>query len=230
MLLQSLSLTLVASLAAANPINRRSAPPYSEGQAFTLVANVTDTSKAIFDPPINGWSLSGTRVGANLYTATLHAGAGAVFFVNGTGQDVSSASTSLASPPVDFGTGNYMPGGLQFGPAASNDREAYLSLNLGQFGTVGAGITPGLRGAYADLFIRFDAGTFVVCNETAPAYGRPQYPVRFEAAAVPDNCVAISLLAQCAPLPELHGVDEFNLRPLGAKCYDDVAAIDWSQY
>jgi hypothetical protein len=231
MLFKSLSLASAAGLAVASPMSRRDAyPPLSTSTFFTLVANVTDITKNIFDPPVNGWSLSGVHSGAGLNTAVLNANGGAIFFVNGTGQEVSSASTSVGLPPIASSDGNgnpfYTPQGLQFSDSTTSD-EVYLGLNFG-LGTKGAGITPGLRSPYADLFGPFGS-TLVVCNETAPVYTRPQYPVRGET-VVPDNCVAITLLAQCASGPTLEGVEELNIITEDVKCYEDVSAIDWSQY
>lgn len=236
MLFKSLSLASAAGLAAASPMSRRDAyPPLSSSTYFKLVANVTDTTKDIFDPPVNSWYLTGTHVGAGLNTAVLYAPDGATFFVNGTGQQVSSASTSVGLPPLVSqdanGTAFYSPQGLQFSQSTggSTPGEVYVGLNVGP-GTSGAGITPGLRSPYADLFGPY-GGAFVVCNESAPAYGRPQYAVRAEPAdAVPDNCVAISLLAECAADPGVEGKEELNIITEDVKCYEDVSAIDWSQY
>ncbi|KAI0129769.1 hypothetical protein BJ170DRAFT_617492 [Xylariales sp. AK1849] len=232
MLLKSLRLATAASLAAASPLDRRAAyPPLSTSQGFTLVANVTDTTKAIFDAPVNDWSLVGVHVGAGMNAAVLSAGEAAVFFVNGTGQEVSSASTTVALPPLTSTDGNgnpfYIPQGMQF-TATTNTDEIYVSLDDGD-GAKGAGITPGLRSPYADLFGP-NGGTFVVCNQTGTAYGNPQYPVRVETQEVPDNCVAITLLAQCAELPAFDGADELDIVVEEVKCYDNVAAIDWTQY
>jgi hypothetical protein len=227
------SAAFMASLAAASPLKpRMSYPPLSQSSGFTLVANITDTSKNLFNPPVNSWSLVGTHVGAGLNAAILSANGGSIFFVNGTAQEVSSASTSVALPPIASVDGNgnpyYTPWGLQFSPTAANENEVAMGLNFG-LGTKGAGITPGLRSSYAPLFGPY-GGSFVVCNESAPTYGRPQYPVRLEQADIPDNCVTINLLAQCAELPELSGVEELNITVEAVKCYEDVASIDWSQY
>ncbi|KAH6640031.1 hypothetical protein BKA67DRAFT_588326 [Truncatella angustata] len=225
-------LAMLASLVAASPLKERASyPPISQSSGFTLVANVTDTSKPIFDPPVNGWSLVGTHVGAGQSTAVLSPGVGSVFFVNGTGQQVSSASTSVGLPPLTStnidGNPYYIPMGLQFSTNAEGN-EVYVGLNVG-LGTSGAGIIPGLRSPYAELFGPY-GGTFAVCNESEPAYGRPQYAVRLEVDGVQANCVAINLLAQCAELPALNGVDELDIIVEDVKCYENVAAIDWSQY
>lgn len=36
---------------------------------------------------------------------------------------------------------------------------------------------------------------------------------------MPAQCVAIDLLAQCAELPPLEGVEELNIMNAGASCY-----------
>lgn len=223
---------LLSPLAAASPMKARAAPPVSQSTGFTLVANITDTTKNIFDPPVNGWNLVGTHIGAGLSAAVLSNGGSATFFQNGTAQDISSAATSVNLPPIASVNGDgepyYTPWGLDFFQYDVDSPEYNIGLNFG-LPTRGSGIVPGLRSAYAELFF-VRSGSFVVCNETAPAYGRPQYPVRFEQEAIPDNCVPIKLLAQCAELPELAGVDALNITVYPVKCYDDVSAIDWSQY
>ncbi|KAH8649331.1 hypothetical protein BX600DRAFT_442591 [Xylariales sp. PMI_506] len=94
-----------------------------------------------------------------------------------------------------------------------------------------AGLVPGMRSGYADLFGPH-SGTFVACNEPDPTHGRHQYPFRLEleAVPVPNNCVAIRILARRAELPKLNSVEELNIIIDGPKCYDNVAAIDWTQY
>ncbi|KAH8647237.1 hypothetical protein BX600DRAFT_476357 [Xylariales sp. PMI_506] len=224
-------LSLLAGLAAASPLGKRSAPPVSQAQGFTLVANITDPTQTIFDPSVNGWSLTGTHVGAGVNAAVLSQTPGSVFFINGTGQDVSRTSTTVALPPITSsdsdGNPVYVPQGLQFS-AVGDAGELFIGLNIG-LGTQGVGIVGGLRSAYPELVGPY-AGTYVVCHQSDPAYGRPQYNVALEQESVPDNCVAINLLAQCADLPAFDGAEELNIINVGVECYDDVAAIDWTQY
>jgi hypothetical protein len=223
---ESLSLVLAASLAAATPLRRQTTayPPISTATAFTLVANITDTSSTVFDPPIGSWSMVGVHVGAGLNAAVLDPTLAATFFVNGTAMQISSQGTSVALPPLGDDT-NPIPQGMTFG---LNGDEVAISLSTG-LGATGAGIVGGLRSPWPELFTHY-TGTFVVCNVTDATYGNPQYQVRIEEADVPANCVPITLLAQCATLPELVGVEELNIIVEPVPCYENVAAIDWSQY
>ncbi|KAK3321918.1 hypothetical protein B0H66DRAFT_552919 [Apodospora peruviana] len=212
-------------------------PPRKMAKAFTLVANITDLSKPdLFDAPVNHWYLAGVHVGAGRDAAILRADTplpGAVFFINGTGQDISSQSTTVAMPPIagagGGGTNPPTPQSLQFTKSESDGR-IYVGLNFGR-GTVGSGIGVGLRDPYARLFSPFGA-SFIVCHEPNPTVGRPQHAVfGIEyGALVPENCVGMNLLAQCAELPPLAGEEELHIVNEGVGCYEDVKAIDWSKW
>lgn len=222
---ESLSLVLAASLAAATPLRRQTAyPPTTSATGFTLVANITDPSTTVFDPPIGSWSVTTVHVGAGLNAVVLDPTSSATFFVNGTGPQVSSQGTTVAMPPLGDDA-SPIPRGMMFG---ANGDEVSISVNYG-LGTPGAGIVGGLRSPWPELFGPY-RGTFVVCNVPDATYGNPQYQVRIEEADVPANCVPITLLAQCAALPELVGVDALDIIVEPVECYESVAAIDWSQY
>lgn len=232
-----LSLIFAAALAVASPLQARQKtpldyPPRISGAAFTLVANITDTTKAAFNPPIDNWVLGTERVGAGQYAAILRPANGDILFINGTGRDASAQATSVLAPPLDTTTGPILLG-LQFRPTATL---TMVGINYGS-GDIGAGIGFGLRDPWAKLFPppRQGYGSFVVCKEAAPAYTRPEYPVLWAkivdgAVVAPENCVAINLLAQCAELPTLTGEAELNILKLGVQCYADVKAIDWSKW
>ncbi|KAK4171097.1 hypothetical protein QBC36DRAFT_368174 [Triangularia setosa] len=229
--------TLMAGLVVASPLPlaqrqfQGNYPPRTTADAFTLVANIS-TSSHIFDPDINNWFLSGVHIGAGRNAAILQPtlDRAAVFFVNGTGRDVSAQATSIALPPIKFQSGA-TPGGLQFLPFEDSEKLVNVGLNFGP-GSTGAGIVGGLRSPWPQAFTPYSF--FVVCNETEPAYGRPQHSVKLapSAESIPENCVAVTLLAQCASLPEdvFEGTEELNIHHLGVPCYEDVGAIDWSQY
>jgi hypothetical protein len=188
------------------------------------VANITDPATDVFDPPIGSWSVVGVHVGAGLNAAVLDPSLSATFFINGTLPQISSQGTSVALPPLASSFGP-VPQGMTFGGSGS---EVSIELDNG-LGATGAGIVSGLRSPWPQLFAPY-AGTFVVCNVTDATYGNPQYQVKIEQAEIPANCVGIKLLAQCAPLPALVGVGELNIIVEPVSCYEDVAAIDWSQY
>ncbi|KAK0662969.1 hypothetical protein QBC41DRAFT_284816 [Cercophora samala] len=229
----------MAGLAAASPLSltqrqfQGNYPPRTTADAFKLVANISTPSN-IFDPPVNNWFLSGVHVGAGLNAAILvpTLNTSATFFINGTGRDVSAQFTSIALPPIKF-QGGATPLGLRFPPLEGQQNPVNLGLNFGP-GNTGAGVVGGLRSPWAQAFTPYPY--FIVCNETQPAYGRPQHAVKVapSAESIPDNCVAVTFLAQCAALPEGvfegEGVEELNIHHVGAPCYEDVGAIDWSRY
>ncbi|KAK4451153.1 hypothetical protein QBC34DRAFT_458635 [Podospora aff. communis PSN243] len=232
------TLLLTAALAAASPLSPRQKtpldyPPRFTGDAFTLIANVTSSPpNPLFNP--HHWVLSTEQVGSGKYAAVLSpTGPGTVLFLNGTARDISAENTSILAPPANLSTG-VLPVGMQFNTAGQ--RRVAVELNYGM-GQVGAGIGIGLRDPYPRLFppVSMQFGTFMVCKEPnpAPGAGRPEYPVywaRSGVVVVAENCVGISLLAQCAPLPELAGVEKWNIIKAQVGCYEDVKAIDWSQW
>jgi hypothetical protein len=223
------SLSLAGFTSASPALVRKAFPPRSTATAFTLVANVTDLSTDFFEPSINGWNLAGVHVGAGQNTLVLDPTYSDILFENGTGVDVSRESTNVV---MDQG---YYPFGLIVTDLPDSDNVQYFGEQAGSWQTR-LGIRPTQRDAYARLFAP-TAGTFVVCNETTPVYTRPQYPVRFVEAdgegntSIPELCVAIELLAQCAELNPLQDGAAYNHDlALPVACYDDVSAIDWSQY
>lgn len=78
-------------------------------------------------------------------------------------------------------------------------------------------------------------GTYAACNQEVPYYhGRRFTTVRFVpagAGALPEGCVAITLVAQCATLPELPkgSLASYKFASV-VNCYDNVASIKWSEY
>lgn len=233
-----LTLLFTAALASASPLIARQKspadyPPRIFADAFTLIANVTSpTPNPLFNP--HSWVVVTERVGAGQHAVVLSPSpntAGTVLFINGTARDVSAENTSIMSPPLNTTSGP-IPLGLQYSNAAN--RLANLGINYGT-GTVGTGISVGLRDPYAKLFAPagMQGGTFIVCKEPHPVYTRPEYPVywaRFGVAEVPENCERINLLAQCAKLPELVGEKELNIVKIGVGCYEDAKSIDWTKW
>jgi hypothetical protein len=87
--------------------------------------------------------------------------------------------------------------------------------------------------------------TFVICNETIEWVSRndtEKFPVldlvlesNDEVGGwgmwVPDGCVPVRLVPQCAPLPDLEpGSPATHEFAQEVRCYDDVSAIEWSKY
>ncbi|KAK0610132.1 hypothetical protein B0T17DRAFT_512432 [Bombardia bombarda] len=206
-------------------------PPTSTADTFKLIANVTDLSQDL-NPSIHHFLLTGVHAGAGSEIAVLTNDTGHVLWENGTDDAIGVASNS----------GGIVPYSVVLDPAAPNDPDSsyvnYMAINVGE---TQPGI--GIRAddlSYAELYSP-DSGTFIVCYEPNPVYDRPQYPVKFAKAAmvggvayqqIPDQCVAIKLLAQC-------GDEPLETPPPGAnydtkfarkvRCYADVDAIDWSQ-
>lgn len=231
-----------AALAAASPLAARQwtgYPPIKSAPGVILVANITDLTKNIFGPPVNHWYLSTERIGAGRNAAVLtpNITEATLLFVNGTAQDRSRTSTSIMAPPLDTNQGP-IPMGLQFPRSRYGDVNVALpGVNFG-LGDQGAKI--GVRDPYARLAPPqgpTNFGSFVVCNEESPVYGRPQYSVLWveyqdyytgEERPAPENCVRMELLAQCAELPPLVGEKELEIVNIGSLCYTDVNGIDWN--
>ncbi|KAK0712542.1 hypothetical protein B0T26DRAFT_651738 [Lasiosphaeria miniovina] len=243
----------LAALTSGTPLSlaRRSLfPPTSTAKGFVLVANVTDLSRDL-TPSIQHFKLVGVHVGAGLETAVLTPDAGRVLYENGTDVEgygiAADSSLSTAAAPAGF----IYPYGMQIipiplgveededpGDADDADYVDHVGIDVGT-AQRGVGIrdpppasTPSTQ-AYGP-----DAGTFCVCFEAKPAYGRPQYPVRFARVQtvdgvayqqIPDGCAPIRLLAQCAALEQvpagaIYGHDFART----VRCYDNVAAVSWS--
>ncbi|KAK4166943.1 hypothetical protein QBC43DRAFT_205121 [Cladorrhinum sp. PSN259] len=250
MLLSLLAASL--QLASASPVSPRQwsnpYPPRTTAKFFTLIANITDVDLAAarfpdVAPPASGWALTSVHVGAGLNAAVLsatHAPAGAGgLFQNGTARDISARATSIYLPPIQNSNGDFTPWGVQFSNANGGNGNGAggsgdVTMNFGT-ATIGAGVEGGLRNPYAEAFgpagYYPDGGKFVVCYQAAPFYGRPQYRVMY-LGEVPENCVAVRLLAQCAQEPEggLKGAKELNLVNEGVGCYEDVSGIEWGLY
>jgi len=235
-----------ASLTMASPLKveavKRDIPPRSQAKGFKLVANITDPAKAAIvfpEKPIDFFYLGSARTGATTNAAVLAPPSEySTYFLNGTARDISASATSIALPPIVW-SGEPRPStpmGIQFTPY-SDGSAIGVTMNWGT-GSIGAGIGFGLRDPYAQLFYQTDLGYntgFYVCNVTGPVYTRPQYPVfaigpeGHPSSVVPDNCVTMKLLAQCAPEPEILDADKeaLNIVNEGVDCYEDVSAIEW---
>ncbi|KAK4183297.1 hypothetical protein QBC35DRAFT_119048 [Podospora australis] len=215
-----------AGLATAGPLcGRAPFPPMNTAEAFTLIANVTDTAKAasLFpDIDIQGLRINAIQLSEGHNPLFLNPVTRNVFFVNGTAADVSAGATSIAIPPREH-NGRFLPQGLQF-TAGATPGLLEVGSNIG-FPHTGAGIRGGLRSPYPTAFAPA-SGTFVACvNE--PLIPRA---VKFATGTVPENCVAINLLAQCSELTLPNAGPVLNLSPVPVSCYKDVSAIDWSKY
>ncbi|KAI1845861.1 hypothetical protein JX265_011244 [Neoarthrinium moseri] len=233
----------LAGLASAAPFtSRQVVPNYPETQlskAFRLVANVTDPSKD-FDPPVNNWVFNGIHTGAGFNDAVLFAdgdSSGRVFYQNGTAEEIRYYEGSVLS---DGGTPPF-PFGIYVAAEDQTDADGYhdVSLNVGT-GTKSVQlqhfpeIYPVLRGA--------GQGTYVACNQVVPYYNKEYVTIRWtydifdsETALyehnIPDACIAIKLVAECATLNDLpEGSLSSHEYASNVNCYKDVSAIDWTKY
>ncbi|KAK3385789.1 hypothetical protein B0H63DRAFT_523105 [Podospora didyma] len=227
-----------AVLASATPISflpNNLYPATSSSTGFILIANVTDPTRDL-SPSINHFQLTGVHIGAGLETAVLSHNAGRTLYENGSTPD----SIGIAADSVGDG---YYPYGLRIGPLPSDQPDAsyvqYVGINIGT-AQQGVGITTtnsSVDQPWLELYGP-DNGTFIVCLEAHPVYGRPQYPVRFAKIVmvggvayqqIPAACVAITLVPQCAalgnPPPDAVYNHEYART---VRCFDDVASVRWS--
>ena len=97
--------------------------------------------------------------------------------------------------------------------------------------------SPLSHGPWPTLFppASIQSGTFAVCKDTS-GLGWTHIPdlyliwARAGVAVVPSNCQEVNLIAQCAELPPLAGVEQLNLVPAEVGCYEDVSSIEWGKY
>ncbi|KAK8043048.1 hypothetical protein PG994_013531 [Apiospora phragmitis] len=226
-------------LAAAAPLESRQVvphyPPTQQSKGFHLIANLTDPSQD-FTPPVNSWQLSGIHVGAGLNDAVLAASKGQLFYQNGTAEQTRYNQAHTLS---DGGTPLF-PWGIAVDDQADTEGVLHgISINAGS-GQVGIQLAQ-----FPEHYpiLRTPApGTYVACNQTEPYYHTNYITVRamfdtFDSTTgryvrhVPENCVAITLVPQCAELPALpSGSMSSHEFANTVNCYADVASIDWPEY
>jgi hypothetical protein len=231
-----LSLGLLG-LASAAPLESRQVvsnyPPTAISKGFRLVANVTDPSTDL-TPPINGQIFSGIHTGAALSEAVISEGDGRVFYQNGTAEELRYRSASTLS---DGGTPPF-PWGILV-QAQEEASEAAVSINGGT-GTKSVQLSQ-FPEPYSYL-TGTAPGTFAVCPRLVPYYNQVFNVIRFAYDAfnegtaqyestVPEDCVAVRLLPECATLAELpEGSISSHEFAADSQCYEDVQSIDWSLY
>ncbi|KAH6660984.1 hypothetical protein BKA67DRAFT_642004 [Truncatella angustata] len=232
-----------AGLSCAAPLNARQVvphyPPTQLSTGFRLIANVTDPSKD-FNPPVNNWVFNGIHTGAGSNDAVLlpdGTDSGRIFYVNGTAEEVfygqGSTLTDGGSPPFPFGI--YVASEDQTDADGFHD----VSVNVGS-GNKGVQLTrfpvvyPTLKGV--------GQGTYVACDQKVPYYNANYITVRWtydtvdpetflNVHQIPEGCVAINLVPECATLNDLpEGSLSSHEFASSSVCYGDVSAIDWTQY
>ncbi|CAJ2502103.1 Uu.00g049560.m01.CDS01 [Anthostomella pinea] len=196
-------------------------PASSSSTGFHLVANVTEPSTDLTPSPKRAES---------------H---GMIFYQNGTAEEIRDGRGSIitdgGTPAFPFGI--YIQAEDRFDTAYP--AEHAMTIQLGS-GTTRVSLAT-LPSPYSYL-TGGAQGLFVACPRTIAYYGAEFVVVRFAYDTVdsdptlnanehnvPEGCTAINLLPECDTLPELFGggVSSHEFAAT-SRCYEDVAAIDWS--
>lgn len=219
-------------------------PQTSSSHTFKLVANVTDTALG-FAPFINDWLVQGYHLGARTNAAVLApfdeaTNPGRIFYENGTAQDQAYHSASLLT---DAGSLS-VPFSSQVQPPTELDAvypaQHHVTIGVGE--PTPAYLTS-FQVVHPSVQNRLGQGTFAAWQNTLPSLPGAAMVVTvnygyatFEGpnggyeymASIPDGCIPIALVPQCA---KLDGSSEASHEfALVERCYDDVAAINWSEY
>ncbi|KAI1372631.1 hypothetical protein F4677DRAFT_250276 [Hypoxylon crocopeplum] len=220
---------LVASLASASPLSGRQTPypPSTFSKGFKLVANVTDRANDL-SPPIHGWTLQGAHIGAGLNSAVLNnTTPGMIFYQNGTVNEVYHQTSDILT---DVGT-PFVPYGIIMRYPSDTDKTVALGIDAGS-GTPGITLT---NPPYPMTELSAPASQFLACKENIPYYPPDREFVLVRAFRdqyeVPNNCVVVEFLPQCAELPDLpEGSYSSHEFANTARCFEDPANIDWTKY
>jgi hypothetical protein len=206
----------------ASPVySRDNYPALSTSKGFNLIVNLTNPSDD-FDPPIHKSFVTTIHVGAGLSLVGISAEKGPVFFQNGTDEERTAGQSTVVTlggtPPTAAGF-KLTPGDQPAGFASGD-----LDFGLG---------TPGIA-IHGEPVAYLTPETFYACNEPLEYYQGKDFVVIKQRAAgsdVPPECRAVRLIPKCAELAPLPGNAYANYDfAFESSCYDDVAAIDWSQY
>ncbi|KAI6086870.1 hypothetical protein F4821DRAFT_237645 [Hypoxylon rubiginosum] len=223
-------LAFTAPVSSANPILARQEAPYPPStfsQGFKLIANVTDRSHDL-SPPIHGWALQGAHIGAGLNSAVLNnTTPGMIFYQNGTLADVSRQQSDMLT---DVGK-PLTPYGIIMRYPSDADKVVALGIDAGS-GTAGITLTDP---PYPMTELSAYASQFAACKENVPYYPPDREFVVVKAFRdgyeVPDNCVVVKFLPQCAALPDLpEGSFSSHEFANTSRCFEDPANIDWPKY
>lgn len=238
----------LATLAISAPAARRQVPHYpptSKSQAFKLVANMTNPALD-FSPSIKDWLVQGYHTGAGTNAAVLapfdaSTNPGRIFYENGTNQELAYHQTTLltdaGSLPVPFSW--QVQSSTEFDPLYP--AQHHVSISVGQATQAYIANFPVV---YPTLQNGLGSGTFVACKNELPSnpslgdvvtvnYAYSTYEQGpdggFEDHAnIPEGCVPISLIPECAALD---GSSETSHEfAQSERCYEDVSAINWPEY
>ncbi|POS74074.1 hypothetical protein DHEL01_v207533 [Diaporthe helianthi] len=237
----------LATLAISAPTARRQVPHYpptSSSQAFKLVTNVTDPALD-FSPSIKNWLVQGYHTGAGTNTAVLApfdaaTNPGRIFYENGTTQDQAYHSTTLLT---DAGS---LPAPFSWQVQSTTEFDAlypaqhHVSISVGQptpayiasfpvvYPTVQNGLGQGTFVACKNQLASYPSlGEVVTVNYAYATFEGPDGGYEYDA-NIPEGCVPISLIPECAALD---GSSEASHQfALVERCYEDVSAINWPEY
>ena len=263
-------------------------PPWREEfTSFTLVANITDLAKAAtlfpdFDTNHlpQHWSVEGGQDRDAVLRPATASRPATTFWVNGTSNDITDHTTSIAAPPLVYyqsGRKRRFAYGLQFWRGGYGPASIAVKLHSDQPADLGAGVEGFVRDPIARVSHPFAGGPkgpahgFMVCKgmvhpnayfggreaargfsegglekevkrrqstcEPEPEEPQPEFLPRVLGLAqdevVPDDCVEMSLLAQCEggmPMVAWDDIRILNFQVQNARCYVRVKDIDWALY
>ncbi|KXX75388.1 hypothetical protein MMYC01_208123 [Madurella mycetomatis] len=248
------ALLSIAAFAAAAPVDIDSYPPTVNSKAFRLVVNVTDPSRDL-SPPVHGTEIFPYFINSSLIRAGVaQAGAGSVFLQF---PDPNPSSPKFApfggQLLTEQGGPDNVLGLNQIShpddtPFPDNDPRYAMSFTPGK-GTMGIQLAVG--GHYA--FVRpseFSGGlgNFAICRidlGQRDHHGHERWMQALDSISlstdengefglhIPEGCTHVRLVAQCDVLkevPEGSAAWPFHQAAQEVRCYEDVMAIDWSQY
>ncbi|KAK4151882.1 hypothetical protein C8A00DRAFT_16751 [Chaetomidium leptoderma] len=180
----------IAAVATALPSQQPRTTTPSQSKGFYLAAKLADGASDI-DPPVNGLFLGTAHTGAGLNAAVFYT-AGRLFYQNGTAGD-STIVTDGGTPPF--------PSSLTVnGPT---EPRRILDINVGE-GTANAIVE---TNGQPQLVNGLGEGGYLACIAEVPYYRQDFTTLQFDysdgQAAVPEGCVRVTLVPQCAELNEL---------------------------
>jgi hypothetical protein len=214
--MQLITTLALASTATALAIRN---PTTGTSTGFKLVAKLTHHFHDL-TPSVSGWTVASAHTGAGSAAAILTSDptVARIFYENGTAAEVAAKQTTLitdgGTPPAPYGV--LVP--------AQGSSGGLIGINVGAgtFNTV-VETAPG----YPVVVNGLGQGTYLACNAEIPYYpGQTFVTLQYQygtpgAVAVPEGCVAIKLVPQCAVLNTLpdpsYSSHEFAVE---VKCYN----------
>ncbi|KAL2136151.1 hypothetical protein VTI74DRAFT_5204 [Chaetomium olivicolor] len=197
-LLLTLSLAAAATALPAQQARRTTTSP-SQSKGFRLIAHLTDPSHDL-NPPVNGWALGTIHTGAGQNAAVFSepSSYSRIFYQNGTAEQVASRQTTIVT---DSGTPPF-PSSLITQGAGEPPR--IVDISVGE-GTANAVVEKENEGGPV-LVNGLGEGSYMACKAVVPYYQTEYVTLQYlygEGGKVPEGCVRIELVPECAVLNEL---------------------------